>query len=207
MAPWGPCWLHAELACHNAALRSAANPGPTAVKCGFCIVSPARPSAMTGSPRPQHRSGGFAGGLPRPPEGSGGLGGQWQAAGITDLGGGHLQGREGVVAGLGALRFAVGRVASRVEGLARRRARRAHRDGGRPEEQAKRAGDLALVGGRPRRAWRKQIWQGNTRPGDAALSRMGNGYSQALYPNYRVHPSGTLEIPVVKGCVGVKNGE
>jgi hypothetical protein len=29
MAPWGPCWLNAALACHNAALRSAANPGPS----------------------------------------------------------------------------------------------------------------------------------------------------------------------------------
>jgi hypothetical protein len=52
-----------------------------------------------------------------------------------------------------------------------------------------------------------QIGQGNTRPGAAALRRMRNGYSQALYPNYRVHPSGTLEIPVVKGCVAVQNGE
>jgi hypothetical protein len=43
------------------------------------------------------------------------------------------------------------------------------------------------------------------------LSRMGNGCTQrctqALYPNYRVHPSGTLEIPVVKGCVAIQNGE
>lgn len=29
MAPWGPCWLHAALACHNAALRSAAAPCPS----------------------------------------------------------------------------------------------------------------------------------------------------------------------------------
>ena len=116
----------------------------------------------------------------------------------------HLMGvRPPLLLGFGnsPLRFAVGRVATRVESLARRRARQAHRDGGRPEEQAKRAGDLALVGGRPRRAWRKQIGQGNTRPGAAALRRMRNGYSQALYPNYRVHPSGTLEIPVVKGLL------
>ena len=29
MAPWGACWLHDALACHNAALRSAAAPGPS----------------------------------------------------------------------------------------------------------------------------------------------------------------------------------
>jgi hypothetical protein len=105
------------------------------------------------------------------------------------------------------LRFAVGRVAARVEDLAPRRARQAPRDSGRPEQQSKRAGDLALVGGLPRRASRKQIWKGNTRPGAAAFSRMGSGCTQALYSNYRVQPSGTLEIPVVKRSVAVQNGE
>ena len=92
----------------------------------------------------------------------------------------HLMGaRPPLLLGFGnsPLRFAVGRVATRVESLARRRARQAHRAGGRPEEQAKRAGDLELVEGRPRRAWRMQIGQGNTRPGAAALRRMRNGYS------------------------------
>ena len=91
------------------------------------------------------------------------------------------------------LRFAVSRVATRIEGLARWRARRAHRDRGRPEEQAKRARDLALVGGRPRRAWRKRIGQGNTRPGAAAFSQMGNGCTQALYPT--LYPSSIPNLP------------
>jgi hypothetical protein len=40
---------------------------------------------------------------------------------------------------------------------------------------------------------------------------MGNGCTQrctqALYPIYRVHPSGTPEIPMVKRSVAVQNGE
>jgi hypothetical protein len=79
MAPWGPCWLHDALACHNAALRSAAAPGPSTDQ-----------EALQED---------FLG----PLQALGGLGGQWQAAEIADLGGGHLRGREDVVAGIGAV--------------------------------------------------------------------------------------------------------
>ena len=105
------------------------------------------------------------------------------------------------------LRFAVGRVAARVEDLAPRRARQAPRDGGRPEQQAKRAGDLALAGGLPRRASRKQIGQGNACPGGAASGRIETGGSQAQFSNHRAQPSGTLEIPVVRRSVASQNGE